>query len=163
MKNASSLCLSWYGAVKLDRKPLRFEQQQRLFSRHIHSNVHKKADYFKETPELPNDFLPDEEEDDEDEMTVDEPDASMLSHCKEADGNESLISGGMLQQANTSSMSMSFGGANASSPSMIGSKIPSYATAANASLLGNSKQSGARMTPEKKTRKKSTISRAQFK
>ncbi|CAF0769772.1 unnamed protein product, partial [Brachionus calyciflorus] len=57
VKNASSLCLSWYGYNKLERKMLRYEYQQKLLLRHKHMNIHKELTLFKEKPEVPNDLI----------------------------------------------------------------------------------------------------------
>lgn len=53
VKNASSVCLSWYGASKLERRSLlRYDYQQQLLVRHKHSSstMHKDLAYFKEHP-----------------------------------------------------------------------------------------------------------------
>ena len=47
VKNASSLCMSWYGSSKIERKMLRYEYQQKLLVRHRHLNIHKELTYFK--------------------------------------------------------------------------------------------------------------------
>jgi hypothetical protein len=47
VKNASSLCMSWYGSSKLEKKSLRYEYQQKLLVRHKHMNMHKELSYFK--------------------------------------------------------------------------------------------------------------------
>ena len=57
VKNASSLCLSWYGSSKLEKKMLRYEYQQKLLVRHNHMNIHKELTYFKEKPEVPSDIM----------------------------------------------------------------------------------------------------------
>ncbi len=54
VKNASSLCLSWYGSSKIERKMLRYEYQQKLLIRHKHLNIHKELTYFKVVIELGN-------------------------------------------------------------------------------------------------------------
>ena len=53
VKNASSLCFSWYGGSKLEKKMLRYEYQQKLLARHNHMNIHKELTYFKEKPDVP--------------------------------------------------------------------------------------------------------------
>jgi hypothetical protein len=59
VKNASSVCLSWYGASKLERRSLlRYDYQQRLLVRHKHATVHKDLAYFKERPISKHDLLP---------------------------------------------------------------------------------------------------------
>lgn len=57
VKNASSLCLSWYGSTKLERKMLRYEYQQKLLMRHKHMNIHRELTYFKDKCEVPNDLM----------------------------------------------------------------------------------------------------------
>ena len=57
VKNASSLCLSWYGSTKLERKMLRYEYQQKLLLRHKHLNIHKELTYFKDKSDVPNDLM----------------------------------------------------------------------------------------------------------
>ncbi|RNA31998.1 mediator of RNA polymerase II transcription subunit 12 [Brachionus plicatilis] len=57
VKNASALCLSWYGFSKLEKKMLRYEYQQRLLVRHKHMNIHKELSYLKEKPDVPNDLI----------------------------------------------------------------------------------------------------------
>lgn len=57
VKNASALCLSWYGFSKLEKKMLRYEYQQRLLVRHKHMNIHKELSYLKDKPDVPNDVI----------------------------------------------------------------------------------------------------------
>ncbi len=57
VKNASSLCMSWYGSSKIERKMLRYEHQQKLLVRHKHLNIHKELTYFSEKSQLPNDIV----------------------------------------------------------------------------------------------------------
>lgn len=57
VKNASSLCFSWFGSTKIERKILRYEYQQKLLIRHKHLNIHKELTYFKEKPEVPSDLI----------------------------------------------------------------------------------------------------------
>lgn len=57
VKNASSLCLSWYGSSKLERKMLRYEYQQKLLIRHKHMNIHRELSYLKDKSEVPNDII----------------------------------------------------------------------------------------------------------
>ena len=57
VKNASSLCLSWYGSTKLERKMLRYEYQQKLLLRHKHLNIHNELTYFKDKCDVPNDLM----------------------------------------------------------------------------------------------------------
>ena len=57
VKNASSLCLSWYGSSKLEKKMLRYEYQQKLLLRHKHMNTHKELTYFKDKNEAPADMI----------------------------------------------------------------------------------------------------------
>jgi len=52
VKNASSLCFSWYGGSKLEKKMLRYEYQQKLLARHNHMNIHKELTSFKEKPDV---------------------------------------------------------------------------------------------------------------
>ena len=57
VKNASALCLSWFGFSKLEKKMLRYEYQQRLLVRHKHMNIHRELSYLKDKPDVPNDMI----------------------------------------------------------------------------------------------------------
>lgn len=55
-KNASPLNLAWFGAVRLDRRPLKYEEQHRLLLYHTHS-MKKPLSYFLEPVPLPSEDL----------------------------------------------------------------------------------------------------------
>ena len=56
-KNPAPLSWSWFGAVRMERKPLKYQEQHRMTNYHTHGRQ-KDDDYFFAPPELP----PDEEE-----------------------------------------------------------------------------------------------------
>ncbi|CAG7719777.1 unnamed protein product [Allacma fusca] len=51
-RNPAPLSWAWFGAVKMERKPLRYEESHRLLKYHAHSLV-KPATHFLEPPPLP--------------------------------------------------------------------------------------------------------------
>lgn len=55
-KTAAPLSWAWFGAVRVERKPLRHQEVQRLLRHHTHS-LHKPASYFLEHPILPPEEL----------------------------------------------------------------------------------------------------------
>lgn len=57
VKNASSICPTWYGSSRLEKKTLRYEYQQKLLARHKHTNMHKELSYFKEKPEVSSELI----------------------------------------------------------------------------------------------------------
>jgi mediator of RNA polymerase II transcription subunit 12 len=55
-KNPAPLSWAWFGAVRLERKPLSYEDTHRLLKFHTHSLI-KPASYFLEPPPLPQEDL----------------------------------------------------------------------------------------------------------
>lgn len=51
-KTAAPLSWAWFGAVRVERKPLRHQEVQRLLRHHTHS-LHKPSSYFLEHPSFP--------------------------------------------------------------------------------------------------------------
>ncbi|CAH1781069.1 unnamed protein product [Owenia fusiformis] len=63
-KNPAPLSWSWFGAVKMERKPLKYEEQHRLLLYHTH-NLEKPASHYLDPPVLPPEDLeppPDKQE-----------------------------------------------------------------------------------------------------
>lgn len=55
-KTAAPLSWAWFGAVRIERKPLRHQEVQRLLRHHTHS-LQKPATYYLEHPVLPPEEL----------------------------------------------------------------------------------------------------------
>ncbi|XP_064639525.1 mediator of RNA polymerase II transcription subunit 12-like protein isoform X2 [Lineus longissimus] len=55
-KNSGMLPLAWFGAVKLERKPLKYEDQHRILFYHTHS-LRKDPSYYLDAPPLPPEDL----------------------------------------------------------------------------------------------------------
>lgn len=55
-KTAAPLSWAWFGAVRIERKPLRYQEVQRLQRHHTHA-MQKPASYFLEHPVLPPEEL----------------------------------------------------------------------------------------------------------
>jgi len=55
-KTVAPLSWAWFGAVRIERKPLRHQEVQRLLRHHTHS-MQKPASYFLEHPSLPPEEL----------------------------------------------------------------------------------------------------------
>lgn len=55
-KTVAPLSWAWFGAVRIERKPLRHQEVQRLLRHHTHS-LQKPASYFLEHPALPPEEL----------------------------------------------------------------------------------------------------------
>ena len=55
-KTAAPLSWAWFGAVRIERKPMRYQEVQRLQRHHTHS-MQKPASYFLEHPVLPPEEL----------------------------------------------------------------------------------------------------------
>lgn len=57
-KNPAPLSWSWFGAVKLERKPLTYEEGHRLLKYHTHSLVKPSSYYYEPLPLPPEDIEP---------------------------------------------------------------------------------------------------------
>lgn len=55
-KTVAPLSWAWFGAVRIERKPLRHQEVQRLLRHHTHA-LHKPASYYLEHPLLPPEDL----------------------------------------------------------------------------------------------------------
>lgn len=55
-KNPAPLSWSWFGAIRLERKPLWFEENHRLLKYHTHSMA-RPPSYYMEPPPLPPEDL----------------------------------------------------------------------------------------------------------
>ncbi|KAG1673141.1 Mediator of RNA polymerase II transcription subunit 12-like protein [Nymphon striatum] len=55
-KNPAPLCWSWFGASKMERKPLKYEEAHRLLLYHTHS-MKRPLSYYLESPHLPMEDL----------------------------------------------------------------------------------------------------------
>ena len=55
-KTVAPLSWAWFGAVRIERKPLRHQEVQRILRHHTHS-LQKPAAYFLEHPALPPEEL----------------------------------------------------------------------------------------------------------
>ena len=55
-KNLAPFNLAWFGAVRIERKPLKFEEQHRLLLYHTHATK-RPASYYLEPPVLPPEIL----------------------------------------------------------------------------------------------------------
>ena len=55
-KNPAPLSWSWFGAVRVERKPLKYEEQHRLLLYHSH-NLVKPPEHYLEPPPLPPEDL----------------------------------------------------------------------------------------------------------
>jgi len=69
-KNLAPLNLAWFGAVRIERKPLKFEEQHRLLLYHTHATK-RPANYYLEPPQLPPEIL---------EPQTDKLDAKVIYH-----------------------------------------------------------------------------------
>lgn len=71
-KNPAPLSWAWFGAVKIERKPLAYEETHRLLKYHTHSLVKPSSYYYEALPLPPEDLepLPDKMKDD---MKADTP------------------------------------------------------------------------------------------
>lgn len=56
MKNPAPLSWAWFGAVRLERRPLACEETHRLLRYHTH-NLQRPAAYYLEAPPLPPEDL----------------------------------------------------------------------------------------------------------
>lgn len=57
-KNPAPLSWSWFGAIRLERKPLWFEENHRLLKYHTHSMVRTPVFYMEPPPLPPEDLEP---------------------------------------------------------------------------------------------------------
>ena len=57
-KNPAPLSWAWFGAVKLERKPLAYEETHRLLKYHTHSLVKPSSYYYEPLPLPPEDLEP---------------------------------------------------------------------------------------------------------
>lgn len=55
-KNSTPLCWSWFGTLKIERKPLRMEENYNLLPWHEHS-IRKPTEYFLEDPPVPEESI----------------------------------------------------------------------------------------------------------
>lgn len=56
MKNPAPLSWAWFGAVRLERKPLTYEETHRLLKYHTH-NMQRPASHYLDPPPLPPEDL----------------------------------------------------------------------------------------------------------
>mgnify|MGYP001795041726 CR=1 FL=1 len=73
-KNPAPLAWAWFGAVKIERKPLKYEQEFRKLMHHTHPMRKPLSYYINPTPDDEEEDE-DEEEEDEDEDEEDKMDA----------------------------------------------------------------------------------------
>ena len=131
VKNASSLCLTWYGPTKIERKMLRYEYQQKLLIRHRHLNIHKELSYFREKPEVPNDLIEIAQQ-----LTVPTPPASLTK--KEVNKSSAGLHLNLSLNSNQMGLNDSV---NLCSPSTV---FPNTPTSADVVIIGSN--IGANMT-----------------
>lgn len=72
MKSSAPLSWTWFGAVKLQRRPLPYEETHRLLKYHTH-NLTKPASYYLEPPPLPPEDLEPVPDKSESELKADTP------------------------------------------------------------------------------------------
>lgn len=62
-KNPAPLSLAWFGAVKMERKPLMYEEAHRLLRYHTHSLVKPSSYFYEPLPLPPEDLEPEKPKD----------------------------------------------------------------------------------------------------
>lgn len=82
-KNPAPLSLAWFGAVRIERKPLTYQIAHKLLRYHMHDQ-RKPASYYLEPPPLPpEDLEPDKKEGDpgkaDTPMSIDSPGRMMAA------------------------------------------------------------------------------------
>jgi mediator of RNA polymerase II transcription subunit 12 len=133
-KNSTPLCWSWFGTLKIERKPLRIEENYNLLPWHEHS-IRKPLEYYLEDPPVPA-----EDTFDQQPMEVDagSPEPVVIVPSQLSGCNDGPLNTMPLKNLTAAAAAAAAVNAPQSATSMAVTAAPSTPAAASRSLVSNS-------------------------